>query len=178
MTRSFSSRLESNSRVGGVKLKNMNTPARIFLTFLSLSCVDLWAQALCVKAVSASLRTEPRSTAAISWTVGRYTPFLKLDRKGPWYKVQDMDGEAAWLHRDSVSSELKCLMIRVSTTNLRQGPGKQYPLVDRPVADKYTALRRLENEEEWYQVEDPYGVRGWIHESNIWRPTVVQSISF
>jgi len=148
------------------------------LVFLAWFAVQGRAQSLCVKTPSTSLRHEPRQAAAITWTVGRYTPFLKLDRKGPWYKVQDMDGEAHWIFKDAVSTEVKCLMIRVATTNLRQGPGKQYPLVDRPVADKYTPFKRLESEEEWYQVEDAYGVRGWVHESNIWRPTVIQSISF
>lgn len=150
----------------------------VVAVYMSLFAMQSAAQSLCVKTASTSLRNEPRQAAAITWTVGRYTPFLKLDRKGSWYKVQDMDGDTHWVFKDSVSSEVKCLMIRVSTTNLRQGPGKQYPLVDRPVTDKYTPLKRLESEEEWYQVEDAFGVRGWVHESNIWRPTVIQSISF
>jgi uncharacterized protein YgiM (DUF1202 family) len=110
--------------------------------------------------------------------VGRYTPLLKLDKKGSWYKVQDMDGETHWVFHDLVTTEFRCLAIRVPVTNLRQGPGKQFPFVDRPVADKYSSFKRLESQEDWYQVEDLGGVKGWLNESTVWRPTVVQSISF
>ncbi len=137
-----------------------------------------FSQSLCVKAASAVLRAEPKSSAAVTWTVGKYTPLLKLDKKSGWYKVQDMDGEIHWIQAQAVSSEIRCLSIRTSTTNVRTGAGKQFPLVDRPVADRYTGFKRLENEEEWYQVEDSQGAKGWVHESNIWRPTTMQNISF
>ncbi len=135
-------------------------------------------QALCVKLPSATLRAEPKISAATTWIVSKYTPLLRLDRRGSWYKVQDMDGELHWIHSSSVTSDYHCLTVRVNITSLRQGPGKQYPIVERPVADRYTNFKRLGNEDDWYQVEDVNGVKGWVNESNVWRPTITQNISF
>lgn len=89
-----------------------------------------------------------------------------------------MDGESHWIARDYVTNEVQCLSVRVNVTNLRQGPGKNFALVERPVADRYTAFRRLDSKDEWYEVEDANGVKGWLHEDNVWRPTIVQNISF
>jgi SH3-like domain-containing protein len=150
----------------------------IALGFAGFMSVQGWGQSLCVKANSATLRAEPKASSPVTWTAARYTPLLKLDRKGNWYKVQDMDGETHWVFHDVVTTEFRCLAVRVAVTNLRQGPGKQFPFVDRPVADRYSAFKRLESQEDWYQVEDLAGVKGWLNETTVWRPTVVQTISF
>lgn len=105
-------------------------------------------------------------------------PFIRLERKGYWLKVRDMDGDAHWVFDQAVTSQLRCLAIRASVTNLRQSPSSKAPLVDRPVADRYTPFLRIENQDQWYLVEDATGTRGWVHEANVWKPVVVQDVSF
>jgi SH3-like domain-containing protein len=150
----------------------------LILLALCSTTQNLWAQALCVKSTSATLHSEPRSSSAATWVVGRYTPLLRLERKGPWYKVQDMDGDVHWVAHESVTSDFRCLAVKVGATQLHQGPSKQTAVVERPVVDRYTSFKRLENADDWYQVEDVNGVKGWLHETSIWRPTMTQSISF
>lgn len=147
-----------------------------FVFFVSL--VPTGALGLCVKSWVANLRKGPGNQHPISWTVGKYTPLVEIQRKGNWIQVSDQDGQRHWVYRKMVTSKVRCLAVKVVSANLRTGPGSRHPLVSFSSAEKYTALQRLEREDDWHHVKDAFGRQFWIHHNLVWRPLRVSNVSF
>lgn len=103
---------------------------------------------------------------------------MSLERKGSWLKVQDLDGQIHWVKSDAVSSKVSCAVVKTKTAKLRQGPGTDKPLADLSTASKYTSFLRVDRDGEWIQVKDDFEGTSWIHETNVWIPTVRTKISF
>lgn len=137
------------------------------------------ARALCVSATQANLRSGPSAKSAVTLSVGKFTPLLELDKKGRWYKVKDVDGAVHWVYSSLVTSRIQCLIIKVSTANIRTGPGSQHPLAPYPIANRYFAFKKLDSDEAWLKIQSPSG-KGpfWVHENLVWRALRVQSIGF
>lgn len=149
---------------------------RWVIVLLALHCSAV--QALCVKVWKANLRSAPSGNAPVTWTVGKFTPLIKLERKGGWYKVEDQDGAEHWIFGSSVTTQFQCLSVKGKATNLRTGPGAQYPLAAYGLADKYSPFKRRDRRGNWYQVEDDHGYIFWLHDSMVWRPITVSRIGF
>ena len=56
-------------------------------------------------------------------------------------------------------------VVSVSTANMRDGPGKRFPVLQRLAFG--TVLVRLERREDWYRVRTKDGDDGWIHKALI-----------
>ena len=151
-----------------------------FICTIALFLISLpfAARALCVSAKVANLRAGPSSKNKVTWTVGKYTPLVAQKWKRRWAQVKDQDGELHWVFGGLVSSSLRCMAVKRSVANVRTGPGVNFPLYRFSQLDRYTPLKRMERRGEWYNVMDAYGHKYWIHESNIWRPVKITSLSF
>ncbi len=67
------------------------------------------AQGLCVKVLEANLRSSPDPNSPITWTVGKFTPLVRLEKKGSWYKVEDQDGDQHWVSARFVTTQYQRL---------------------------------------------------------------------
>lgn len=135
--------------------------------------------ALCVSTSKANLRKGPGTKYPISWVVGRYMPLLKIENKGSWIRVKDLDGEKHWVYNQNVTREFRCLAVKTTVSSLRTGPGKKFPYAKNKLVDKYTPFKYIDSDEEyWYNVQDRWGDKYWIHSQNVWRPLSVSTISF
>jgi SH3-like domain-containing protein len=139
------------------------------------SLISLPSFALCVNESKANLHATPNG--AISWTVGKYTPLIEETRQGNWVKVRDQDGEAHWISAPLVTNKIQCLSVKVGRTILRTGPSGNEPPHELRYADRYTAFKNVEFSGDWYQVEDVYGEKFWVHKNNIWRPVTISNIN-
>jgi SH3-like domain-containing protein len=134
---------------------------------------------ICVSENHTKLRAEPNSSAKITWVVGRYMPFVELERRGGWIKVRDLEGEVHWASASDLSTRDRCVVVRVLSAALRTGPSSDTPVADVPTVERYTAFKRLEADpEDWYWVEDEAEGRYWIKANHVWRPTTVSHIGF
>ncbi len=131
----------------------------------------------CAKAYI-TLRKGPGSQFPISWRVARFMPFLKLESKNGWVKVQDFEGETHWAQSRDLSTSISCVVIRSTVATLRREPSTTAPMADLKTLDRYTPLKKIESKDEWVKVEDESGRQAWVHGSNIWRPVRVQSFNF
>lgn len=113
------------------------------LIVLSVMILSSQAQALCVSAFEANLRKGPGGKFPISWVVGRYTPLIKLESKGRWYRVEDQDGEKHWVSASLVTTSYQCVSVKGATANLRSGPGTNFSGIHYGFADKYTPFKRI-----------------------------------
>jgi len=125
-----------------------------------------------------TLRKGPGAQYPISWRVAKYMPFLRQESKNGWVKVQDLEGEIHWAQGKDLSSGLHCVVVRAAIATLRKEPSTTAPMAEIKTLDRYTPLKKLEMKDDWVKVEDETGRQAWIHDSNVWRPMKVQSMSF
>jgi SH3-like domain-containing protein len=156
-------------------IKLMRAISTFILIFISF---HLEASPLCVTSDIAILRKGPGSQFAQTWTVGKYMPFLEVDIKGGWMKVKDLDGQTHWVHQNQVSKKMKCVVVKVPKASLRTGPGVKFSLAAYQNADKYFPFKLINQKEDWYQTTDASGNKFWLHESTLWRPRKISTISF
>jgi SH3-like domain-containing protein len=125
-----------------------------------------------------TLHKGPSSKDPISWRAAKYMPFLRLESKNSWVKLQDLDGETHWAPSREVTSNLSCVVVRTQVATLRKNPSTTAEPTDIKTVDKFTPFKKLELDGEWVKVEDESGRQGWIHQSNLWRPVKLQSMTF
>lgn len=148
------------------------------IIFILAVTASLSAHAICVSTYEANLREGPGPNYKVTWTVSKYTPLIAVSSKNGWIEVEDQDGKKHWIYAKNATDRYSCLSIRTSTAKLREQGSNSAPLADLRQVDKYTPFKRLDRIEEWYQVEAPWGGEYWVHESTVWRPLKVSTISY
>ena len=134
------------------------------LFFLTLSS----AEALCIKNERANLRKGPGTNHEKIWEVFKYMPFKQLGVKGAWKRIQDVDGDIYWVHGPLTTQKFKCAVIKNNKTNLRSGPGTQFPIVAWAPVDKFFSMKVLKIENNWVHIEDSAGDTAWIYRPLVW----------
>lgn len=124
----------------------------------------------------ATLRKSPNGPTA--YKVAKYTPFLRQEIKGGWARVTDSEGESNWISPRELSTQLHCVIVKAQVATLRTQPSTSAPTADLKTVDRYTPFKRLESQGEWMHIEDEAGHQAWIHESTVWKPVKIQSVSF
>ncbi len=126
------------------------------------------AEALCVKDKKAYLRSGPGKHNEKLWTVLKYYPFRQIGREGSWLKVRDLDGHIFWIYRKLTTKAYMCAVIKNDKTNLREGPGTNFPQVKWSPIDKYFSMKVLKIKGTWVRVVDSVGDKAWVHRSLVW----------
>ena len=126
------------------------------------------AEALCVKDKKAHLRSGPGKHNEKLWTVLKYFPLKQLDREGSWLRVKDLDGDIYWIYQTITTKAYMCAVIKNNKTNLRQGPGRNFPQVEWSPQKKYFSMKVLKIKGSWVHTEDSTGDRAWVHRSLVW----------
>ena len=142
-------------------------PVLIF-TLILLLVMASPAMALCIKKEKANLRTGPGTKYEKLWKVFQYMPFKLLSTKGNWKQLQDLDGDNYWVHAPLTTQKYKCAVIKNNQTNLREGPGTQYPKVSWAPVDKYFSMKVLKIADNWVHIEDASGDKAWIYRPLVW----------
>lgn len=127
------------------------------------------ANALCVKADRANIRTGPGKNFEKIWEVYRYMPFVKVGSSlsGEWYAVKDVDGDVNWIYKRLLTDKYRCAVVKKEEVNVRTGPGKKYSRSFLSPARKYYSFRVLKIKGAWAKVKDDRGV-GWIYRNFLW----------
>ncbi|SVE13115.1 uncharacterized protein METZ01_LOCUS465969 [marine metagenome] len=126
------------------------------------------AEALCVKDKKAHLRSGPGKHNEKLWTVLKYYPFRQIGREGGWLKVKDLDGHIFWIYRRLTTKSYRCAVIKKDKTNLRQGPGTNFPQVEWSPIPKYFTMKVLEIRGSWVHIIDSVGDKAWVHRTLVW----------
>jgi SH3-like domain-containing protein len=151
--------------------------SRILLS-LNLLFIAYQSQALCVNVGQANLRAEPKPNSRLLWTVGRYMPLLEVKYQGGWYLVKDLEGQKMWIASQLVSDDIDCAVIRVNQSNLRTEPDAKASKTPLSVAYKYMPFKKLQREENWLYLQDAYGGKHWVIDSNLWEPLEYTRLSY
>jgi SH3-like domain-containing protein len=126
------------------------------------------ALALCIKSEKANLRKGPGIKHEKLWQVFQYMPFKLLKTKGDWKQVKDLDGDSYWVHAPLTTQKYKCAVIKNHKTNLREGPGTQFPMVSWAPVDKFFSMKVLKIDSNWVHIEDAAGDKAYIYRPLVW----------
>ena len=99
----------------------------LFILMFSL-LTAAYANALCVTARKANLRSGPGTNYDVVWEIFKYMPLEKvgISLSGEWYAVKDLEGDVSWIHKKLVTSRYKCAVVNSDEVNVRTGPGTNY----------------------------------------------------
>ncbi len=136
------------------------------------------SEPVCIIKPDVNLRKGPGSDYAITWSVPIFMPFLKVERKGKWIKLRDLDGDVHWAHSSSVSHRTTCAVVKTKTARLRKEPGKNQPVAELSSVDRYTPFKKMDRDGEWVKVRDEFKGTYWVHENNIWIPMARSKVAF
>lgn len=123
------------------------------------------AQRVSVNVEIANLRSEPGVNYEILWQVERYHPFLIIEKSNDWIKVEDFEGDQAWIH-SSIVNEVKGVITTKPIANVRAEPSIEAQIV--LTAEKGVAFKEIKRQGQWVQVEHADGDTGWIFETLLW----------
>jgi SH3-like domain-containing protein len=143
------------------------------LTFLLIGIITVFipndsADALCVKAPKANLRSGPGTQYEKTWHVYKYFPLKTLGSKGNWFKVQDVDGDVHWIYRKLVTDNFDCAVVKTAIANVRSGPGTRFETKYFGPAGKYDSFKILKRQGKWVKVLDEFKNMGWIYRKLLW----------
>jgi SH3-like domain-containing protein len=158
-------------------VKRIGLALIFFCANVAWGAADVNGDPACAKAYI-TLRKGPGNQFPVSWKVAKYMPFLKLESKGSWVKVQDLEGETHWAQSRDLSASIHCVVVKTTVATLRTEPSTTAQPTDLKTIDRYTPLKKLDNRAEWIHIEDETGRQAWIHESNVWRPVKIQTMNF
>jgi SH3-like domain-containing protein len=152
----------------------------MFLIWLGCVSVALpaYAQSVCSRSAVTVLRKGPGAKFDKSWVVAKYMPFLKLELKNGWIKLQDLEGQTHYGRAVDFTQSIRCVVIKSNTAETRQGPGTSFPYGDFKTLDRYTPLKRLNADNGWVEVENDLGLKSWVPESKVWHPVKVMGVKF
>jgi SH3-like domain-containing protein len=138
--------------------------------FVFLGIYTGYANALCVKASKANLRTGPDTAYAVAWEVYKNMPFEKVgvSLSGEWLAVRDIDGDVTWIYKGLVTEKIKCAAVKADNVNVRSGAGTKYGKSPIGPAKKYYSYTVVDRRGDWVKVKDEWGGTGWIHNSYLW----------
>jgi SH3-like domain-containing protein len=128
------------------------------------------AFALCVDNSYANLRNGPGTNFAKTWEVYKYMPFKKLEKKGEWYKVQDVDGDTHWIYGKLITEKYKCAVVTKEKANVRTGAATTFKQTDFSPVLRYYSFKVLETKGDWVRAIDQDGDEGWIYKPLLWIP--------
>jgi len=128
------------------------------------------ANALCVNAQKANLRSGPNTNYDVVWEIFKYMPLVKVGTSlsGTWYAVRDLDGDVNWIHKNLLTGRYRCAVVNSDEVNVRTGPGTNYSESPASPAKKYYSFRVLKKKGSWINVRDEWGNAGWIHSNYLW----------
>jgi SH3-like domain-containing protein len=144
----------------------------IYLVFLVILLVQIScsAEALCVIAQKANIRSGPGTQYEVIWQVYKYMPLEKAGESSPggWFAVKDVDGDVNWISKNLVTNNFRCAVVKKTAVNVREKPGVRYGKTQWSPAEKYYSFRVLQRKGSWVKVKNEWGEIGWVHKDYLW----------
>ena len=150
------------------KIKSAFLLTQIILALAFWSFTPKNTEALCIQNERANLRKGPGTNHKKLWEVFKYMPFKQLGNKDAWKRIQDVDGDIYWIYGPLTTQKYKCAVIKNNKTNLRTGPGTNFPKVPWSPVPKFFSMKVLKIEKNWVQIEDIDGDKAWIYRPLVW----------
>ena len=113
----------------------------------------------------ANIRSGPGTQYKVLWKVEKYYPIIILKKKKNWYNFKDFESDKGWIHK-SLLSKISSVITIKNKSNVRSGPGKEYPVVF--TVENGVPFKKFAQKDNWIKVQHVDGDIGWIYEPLIW----------
>ncbi len=141
-------------------------PLFTLLLFIVLtSGIAAASERMAVKLDTANIRSGPGANNQVLWQIEKYHPILVIEKKGPWLRFKDFEGDSGWIHQ-SLVDKTPTVVIKVPRCNLRKGPGTDYEVAF--TVDKGIPFKVLQRKGRWFEVQHADGDRGWVFDALVW----------
>ena len=137
------------------------------LVTLTLVAVPV-AQAATYRSIAASkvnLRAGPGKDAKRLFVVSRGYPVRVLERRDGWAKVEDYEGDRAWVFSDLLSGQRTVLVVK-ELVNVRREASTNAEVAFQ--AQRNVLLQYLGADGKWVHVRHADGDEGWVYAPLVW----------
>jgi len=118
-----------------------------------------------IAASKVNLRAGPGKDAKRLFVVSRGYPVRVLEQENGWAKVEDFEGDRAWVFADLLSEE-RTVLVTKKLVNVRKGPSTQREVAFQ--AQRNVLLQYLGSEGKWVHVRHADGDEGWVYAPLVW----------
>ncbi|NOY13400.1 MAG: SH3 domain-containing protein [Deltaproteobacteria bacterium] len=94
-----------------------------------------------------------------------YTPLEVLGSRSNYFQVKDADGRTGYVHQ-SLTGKTPSVIVTASISNVRSGPGTEFPVVFKAV--RGNCYKTVAKQQEWVQITTEAGQTGWIWQNLVW----------
>ncbi|MBI5242514.1 MAG: hypothetical protein HY922_02375 [Elusimicrobia bacterium] len=119
-----------------------------------------------VKKAKVLVREEPDPKAKVLWPLWRFAPVEAVSYRGDWVRVRDFEGDAGWVKKSELTSDVPTVQVKAKEGRIRKGPGEKQKIIW--LLDRGFALRVFGAKGDWLDVGDLDAVSGWIHSDEVW----------
>ncbi|MBF0274399.1 MAG: SH3 domain-containing protein [Nitrospinae bacterium] len=135
----------------------------VLLLILTNNC---FAEYVAIAQEKANIRSGPDKKYDITMTLDYsiYYPLKVIAKKKGWIKFQDYEGDSGWI-ADFLTNNEKTGIVKVKA-NVRDKAGKDGKQLWQ--AQKGETFKILKEEQDWVEVIDIAGNKGWIYKSLLW----------
>lgn len=148
--------------------KGIHPVLQVFLALAALSFLAsgaFAAERMAVKAGIANMRSGPGTKYEVLWQVEKYHPFIVKEKKGVWVKIEDFEGDKAWIH-SSLLGKIKGVITTKSKCNVRAKSTTKSKVLF--TVERGVPFKALTTKGDWIRIEHADGEKGWIHRSLVW----------
>ena len=137
------------------------------LIFSILFCGASYAQIVTVVVPTANIRSSPSmKDSYVVLEAPQNYPLSVRGQQDDFFEIRDFLGRRGWIQKSLVDGKTKGAVVEVSSMNVRQGPGTNYPVVFR--AEQGVAFKVVGQRDGWLHVEHASGKSGWVYKSLTW----------
>lgn len=136
------------------------------LTFLMMSTSIAQGGMVAVSTDLGEIRETPKiNKYNLLLQAPRHYPLRVLSSKDDFLQVRDFRGQTGWVQKSLVDNS-RSAVVKIKRGNLREGPGKSYPLALR--AERGVCFKVVKVEGSWVHLVHSSGQKGWMHRSLLW----------
>ena len=121
-----------------------------------------------VKVRRARFRERPAAEADVLFTADRYYPVRIVKRKRGWARVEDFEGELAWV-AERLLARTPGVVVVPRVLTFRENPSDESRAVFE--AKRSDSFKAIQWKGGWVKVEGSKGKRGWARVSKLWGQT-------
>ncbi|MFP4561502.1 MAG: SH3 domain-containing protein [Thiohalorhabdus sp.] len=118
-----------------------------------------------IDAGKANLRAGPGAEHPRQWVVSYGYPVRILDTRNGWARVEDYEGDVAWV-AERLLSDRRTVLVTKQLVNVREGPDTSRDIVFQ--AEQHVVLRYLGKRDDWVHVQHADGEKGWVYAALVW----------
>jgi len=148
-----------------MKFREISKSVSLTLVASAFALTTAWAaEYMSVAKDGINLRSGPDIKSDALYQLPAGYPLEVVERKGPWLKVTDYEGDKGWI-QETMVNKTPHVIVKVKDGKVRSGPGANEKVVGNVVKD--VIFTKVEQKGDWIKISHP-DLTGWIKKDLVW----------